>query len=331
LLLQLQKGAVIESPATIPSRPLLKPWYRLGPSRDGMLLEHGGSVIAFSGAAARRLLPALLPLLDGTRSVPQIVEIVGPPVATAVENALEILANQGLLTEGSDCRDVASAVRASADFCAAGMQSPPPADELVARLAGARVVVAGDGDVVEPLARLLIRSGVGELVRDKEGQTERCDLAVVAPAAASRDLRDEWNRRAQALGQPWFPVGAFDGATATIGPLVVPGETACHECLLVRAAAAGSAPAELRMLRRVPSTVTPPPWLGSVVAGVAAHQIVSWIALRSPAVPGMLTAVETRPRLAITNHVVLRVPRCPVCAPSSGLALPAPWHEARSA
>ena len=85
----------------------------MGESGDGMLLEHGGSVIAFSGAAARRLLPALLPLLDGTRSVDEIVEIVGPPVAAAVENALELLADQGLLTQGSDDLDVVQSVRAT--------------------------------------------------------------------------------------------------------------------------------------------------------------------------------------------------------------------------
>ena len=42
-------------------------------------------------------------------------------------------------------------------------------------------------------------------------------------------------RRAGA-GTRWLSVRPFDGAIATVGPLVVPGESACYECLLLRLA-----------------------------------------------------------------------------------------------
>ena len=54
-------------------RPLLKPWYRLSTNGGRSVLRYAGSVLEFEGRAAERLLPHLLPLLDGTRTVDDVV------------------------------------------------------------------------------------------------------------------------------------------------------------------------------------------------------------------------------------------------------------------
>ena len=52
----------------VPALPLLAPWYRVVGDGERLLLEYAQSVVVLEGAAVQSLLPALLPLLDGTRS-----------------------------------------------------------------------------------------------------------------------------------------------------------------------------------------------------------------------------------------------------------------------
>ena len=91
-------------------RPLLAPWYRLVADGERLLLEHGRSVVCFRGAAVRVLLPALLPLLDGTRSVGEVVAAAGPAAAPAIEQALELLEQNGLLVPFLDPKGLADTV-----------------------------------------------------------------------------------------------------------------------------------------------------------------------------------------------------------------------------
>jgi hypothetical protein len=80
-------------------RPLLKPWYRLSVDDGRSTLRYAGSVLELEGKAAQRLLPHLLPLLDGTRTVDQVVAELGEAVRPAVEHALSLLRAHELLTE----------------------------------------------------------------------------------------------------------------------------------------------------------------------------------------------------------------------------------------
>ncbi len=80
-------------------RPLLKPWYRLSAEGGRSVLRYAGSVLEFEGAAAERLIPHLLPLLDGTRTVDDVVAELGEAVRPAIEHALSLLRAHDLLTE----------------------------------------------------------------------------------------------------------------------------------------------------------------------------------------------------------------------------------------
>src|SRR3954453_15508063 len=87
-------------PAAIPSRPLLAPWYRLGGDGDRLLLGHAQVVSVLGGAAVSTLLPQLLPRLDGTRTVDDLVDRLGGAARPPIEGALPKLAAHGLLTDG---------------------------------------------------------------------------------------------------------------------------------------------------------------------------------------------------------------------------------------
>jgi bacteriocin biosynthesis cyclodehydratase domain-containing protein len=312
----------------MPERPLLAPWYRLAYVDDGVLLEHGGSLVSFGGAAARRLLPVLLPVLDGTRTVDEVVAFVGRPAAPAVDNALDLLHCHGLLTEGPRLADTGRTQRAAVEQLVARSGGSETAVELASRLGESRVAVAGGGGLVDQLARLLQLSGIGTVVHASPEELPEVDFVLIAPEPRFPHLLTDWNARALEDRRTWLPVGGFDGRTATVGPLVVPHETACHECLLIRRASTSGSPSASRRLRRIPPTSAVPPALGAIVAALAAHATISWLALRDPSLPGTLVTVDAAAGLAVEFHSVLRVPRCPVCSPQAASAPLTPWHEA---
>ncbi len=302
----------------VPERPLLKPWYRLATTENALLLEHSGTVVRFSGAAARTLLPRLLPLLDGNRTTDELIGIVGRPVSQAVIGALELLTENRLLVEGPDEGRLADA-EALAEI------SSLPVSILRARLDAAAVAIVGAAPLAEPLARVLHASGIGT-VCSPPGRS--VDLTVVLATPAERSTFEAWNRRALDEGGVWLPAGDYDGATATIGPLVIPHETACHECLLVRRNSTSGCADDLAELRPVRRACLLPAVLEALVVAATAHVVVRWIALRDPALPGSVLTIETTGTFEVRAHALLRVPRCPACSPANRSASPLPWYEA---
>jgi bacteriocin biosynthesis cyclodehydratase domain-containing protein len=303
---------------------LLKPWYRLSLGGRGMVLRYGASVLEFEGAAATRLLPRLLPLLDGTRRVDDVVAYLGEPIRPAVERAVALLHEQRLLTEAAPAR-LPAGPRRAAQLLAATDVLDRGVGGVSARLASASVSLLGEAPIARAVARLLRESGVGEVRRSAWDDPSTAELVVVAPSGAELPRVREWNVRALSEGMPWLQLLPFDGLLAAVGPLIVPGDTACHECYLLRRAA------NLSSLRfgpeRVEQGVHPSgPALDAVVAGLAATLALRWLALSDTLVPGVVLAVEQTPEPAFSRHILYRVPRCPACSGGRGRASLAPWH-----
>lgn len=309
--------------APVPQLPLLKPWYRLLETPDGLLLEHGRSTVCFGGAAATRLLPALLPLLDGSRTVDEVVAVLGRPVGAAVEHALGLLARHGLLTEGPS-PGAASPTRLERTALFLAQVAPLPPARIRERLAEACVLLEGDAELAAAAGRLLRRSGVA-CTKAEEPAT----LVATAAARAGDPLLDQRNALALERRTPWLPFGCFDGAAATIGPLVVPGETACYRCAVLRRDASSGCTAELVSLRQVPVRAPIAPTLVAAVAAVVAERILRWVGFGDPRLPGSVATVAVGRRLEVADDVVLRAPRCPACSGVAASGLPLPWHEAR--
>jgi len=308
---------------SLAERPLLKPWYRLSLDAHGAVLRYGGSVLEFEGSAARTLLPLLLPLLDGTHTVDEVVEQLGEPIRPAVERTLGLLREHRLLTEGLPA-DVADGERRTLELLAATDAHGRSPAELRPLLAASRAVVVGTGSAAQEIEHLLRASAVGTVARNAWQEAPPDALAVVAPAPAEVPLVLDWNRRALATGTSWLQVLPFDGLLAAVGPLYVPGETSCHQCYRLRRAA------NLSSLRDpdVPSTpggYPSGPAVDAVVAGLAAYTALRRLVLGDGRAAGVLLAVELAPEPACSQHVVYRVPRCPACSRTGGAASPAPW------
>lgn len=307
-----------------PERPLLKPWYRMVRHEERVLLEHNRTVVVFEGGAAREFLPTLLPLLDGARTVDELCELMGPAVRPAVENALALLAERGLLTAGPQ-RTQDPDRRRLAESLAAESVREDGIDEIAGRLEQATVSLLGDGLALDGLARLLQRSAVGS-VRGEAPAELRASLVVVGPGGD----RAAWNRLALERGGDWLPFGELDGGAVTVGPLIVPNETACFECLVLRRESTSGCARELALFRGSPPPAPRPSVLAAATA-LAAELVVRWLGTRDPSLPGALFTVRSLDGISVDTHRVLRVPRCSACSRVAGVAQPSPWHEARVA
>jgi bacteriocin biosynthesis cyclodehydratase domain-containing protein len=254
--------------------------------------------------------------------VDEIVETVGRVAEPAVANALTLLARHGLLIDGPPLvADRSVGARRAADYLAQG--SPDPPRQIFDRLESARVLVEGDPELVVAVSRLLRRSGV----RRSRAPEEATFIATATTLAGDPRL-EQRNATALEAGTAWLPLGCFDGRSASVGPLVVPRETACYRCFILRRDANTACTAELASLRPVPLAATVAPILLALVAAIAAERIVRWVGLRDPGLPGALVTIEVTPGLLVADDIVLRVPRCPACSGLDEKGEPVPWHEA---
>ena len=315
---------------TLPSRPRLKPWYRLLHREGKVLLQYGENLVSFEGRAAERLLPALLPLLDGTRSVDEIVEIVGPAVRPAVERALALLDEHELLTDPAPDAVAESELR-SAEFLSATDPLGRSGAELIAIVRAADVAVAGSGPLAAEAASSLRRSGVrdpGRLgLRATSRELEHFQLVLVVPSGEELPALPAWNAAALAAGVPWLQLLPFDGLLAAVGPLYVPGDTGCYVCFRTRRAANVDYGADFLALQEVRQRLPAAASLEQTVAGLAATLALRWLAHRDQFLPGTWYALELSMQPALGAHVLHRVPRCPACSGLGAAAQPLPWDR----
>jgi bacteriocin biosynthesis cyclodehydratase domain-containing protein len=310
----------------IPTLPYLAPWYRIAAGENKVVLEYGQRVISLGGRAAVRLLPALLPLLDGTRSVDEIVRVLGEPVRPAVVQALGQLAEHDLLLEGpSTANELAVGAEGTVHLLSSIRSDTPALGETLAALSRRAVAIAGEAPVGVELAALLRRSGV-TVDRSEEIGADR-DLTICAPAPAELPRLRAWNEQALTATQPWLQILPFDGRYGAIGPLYLPGDTCCYECFRLRRASNLNAPAELSLLEASPAPYPVAPFVDAAIAGLATLLALQWLVLADHYAPAAFYSLELAPVIGLSVHHVHRVPRCPVCSELAGAAPPLPWHK----
>src|SRR5262249_47696791 len=193
-----------------PALPFLPPSYRVGATRGKVMLESGQRLVCLEGRAADRLVPALLPLLDGTRTVDEIVRMLGESARPAIESALTQFTTHGLLVEGPPLGpDVPRPVSGAVQLLASLHPGAAQLSETAASVVDCSVAVVGDSAVGVEVARLLRLSGVD--VERSERVATTVDLTVCAPAPAELPLLRTWNKGALEVRAPWLQVLPFDG------------------------------------------------------------------------------------------------------------------------
>lgn len=342
---------------SLPRYPRLRRDADVGFVADGSVLVRGyGGSISLTGEFVSEALPELLPKLDGQRQIDALFGEVSPDFRPEFEEFLRIVEARGFLCDGPEPDGPSDGRNAY------WQQNALDGGTAHARLAAARVLVAGSGVVGSALKHALIAGGVGHCTQlsraalctslqapgtahngsidpgDNTASVIRdATLIVLASDAMSLAGVDEVNTITQDTRVPWLLV-RVDRSSALIGPYVVPGETACFTCYELRARANAERPQEHEALfhawRRAPAAsadfATPPEYgmiLGNWIALDLMRTIVNG---RNSAATGRIIALDLH-SLATTFREILRLPRCPVCSRQRKMPLARIWDIPRTA
>lgn len=312
----------------LPERPALSPWFRVLHDVDRLLLEHGGTVIAFDGKAAGLLLPSLLSLLDGRRTVEEIVDTLGEPIAPATRNALALLNENGALLDGPQpTLDGAPATEAAIFTAPIGGATVA---ETLAALVGRRVAISGTSPTAVGVAHVLRDAGL-ETVRkiELDEASDGSELLIAVPGPGELESLTSTNERRLELRAPWIQILPNDGHIVSIGPLYVPDVTGCHTCYRLRLGACSGFEDDFERIAGAPPRAGSPAPLTAVVAGIAGILALRWLALGDPTLPGRFYTLRTTGVLGLDHHRLLRVPRCPTCG-AGDAPMPSPWFDEKA-
>ncbi len=140
------------------------------------------------------------------------------------------------------------------------------------------------------------------------------EVAVVHEEALAPSELAAFNRRRLAEGRPWLLL-SLQTAWARVGPLFVPGETACAECYRARLAANRAEPGAWRSWEALdlPAGSVPVPAHESAVAALAAAELERYLGRAGPPLLAGRVLVLDLATLESSLEAVLANPYCPDC------------------
>lgn len=275
----------------------------------GLSIQSDLGAFQLTGADAGVFFEHVAPLLDGTRDREAVLAALPGYSPRSLTVLLDALRSRGLIER---VPEAPVARRGQEEFFRAWSRQP---EDLSRRLAEARVLVVGRTSWCGPLAGELAAAGVGTVKRagdESALEGEAWSLLVVAAAPDHEARVERIARFAHDAGVPslW---GHLGGTTAVVGPLVVPGETACRVCATVEGLNPGlvgrgeTGGGEARRAAR---------------EGLLAHQVameaLKVISGYAPATLGGRVVVRDLVTMGTVRHTLVRVPWCRVCGEAGG-------------
>lgn len=330
------------------------------PDGLGFFVSGFEAPVVLRGRFAHSAIAYLRPLLDGTHTVEQLLITASPdlPVHVLIRTLL-VLHSKGLLsseasTAGYNGDEIGRRQLLYWGRHLAMTRSASSAREIDHRLASATILLIGTGLFGTAVADLLSRTGIGAInvgawdddgtlnaandmphvsssmltttdtdqaISAIEDLAEGVDLLITATCDAPRALFEEINELALATRTPWL-IGNTAGSAVELGPLVLPYETACYTCLLLRQRSADPLAVEheihettKQIQRRAGqrNIIGESVWASTQAASFLVGEAIRVLTGIAP--PTMTDAtIRVLPISGIleTNEV-LRVPRCPAC------------------
>ena len=285
------------------------------PVEDGVIIDGFARREIMRGPIAQTVLPALLDLMDGTRTLDDLAAAFPEVPAGYVRSAVSLLEDWGLLERAADRASPPGEDSEVAAFLRRRIGPAHLADSAsgaLARLAGANVVLAAAGALRRPaelLQNLLVQSGIGSVrvagldLGGLHSIPSGMPVAVLSGADEEAALFQELDRRAIGGELAWLRV-VFDQPSgwADIGPLFRPGTGTCYACFRAMHACSGGPPGP------PPEPETEHFWLS-----LAALEIVHQAALPELALSGRNFRRFLLPHWRPRNLTYARRPGCPHC------------------
>jgi bacteriocin biosynthesis cyclodehydratase domain-containing protein len=313
---------------------------------DRIVLKRGRTEFVVSGRRAGSLVRRLLDEVGRVGVRRKVVAAFAPGERNEVANLLSALEARGFLAAAG--REPASSVESAEDIFYWHFGARP--DVVTARISNVHIAVLGVNSVSRQLCTALEASGVRNVsvldipaLRDPRlfdghhrlraacwtglPRPQRADrservlaasrcIVATSETGAPATLR-EWNEFCLARQCHFLPVVLQD-LIGYVGPLLVPGETACYECLCSRQNAnLDDWPIRRAVEERVshgPGVAGSLAPMAMIVADIAALAIVAFYGeVLTTWSPGTLVEVNSL-GLRLDSRRVLRVPRCRACS-----------------
>ena len=269
------------------------------------------------GEACGRVLPWLVPALDGSHTIAELEQAAnGRATIVELHEVLACLDEQSFLIGGDG--DPAGTNRSELASAIETLSVEPP--RVLAKLEEVRVIVFGRSPVAECTARSLAAQGFSQTSLVSSEDSLMPAFSVVIEADWPSHVLDAINRRALETRQPWMLVGAWN-RRLLVGPILVPGETACYECYRRRLDSHRRHLAAYRKLDEWRGSQCEPadpepvlPAIAELAAAWVSLELFNHISGVSPArtLGRVLVYYPAEGRFGIEN--VLRIPWCPVCS-----------------
>lgn len=149
-------------------------------------------------------------------------------------------------------------------------------------------------------------------------ETSAFDCLIATSDFGFTSVLSEWNKFCVERGRHFLPI-VLNNLVGYIGPLTIPGETACFDCLRARENSHFDDPATKRATEAVAFqgqvVVGFHPLMASSLGDIAAFELIKFYSgtLTRPHI-GFLTEVNLL-ATRLTSRKVLKLPRCPTCTP----------------
>jgi ribosomal protein S12 methylthiotransferase accessory factor len=287
--------------------PDLKACYHLGLlEKEFALLVSERSTKVVKGA----LLCDILANLGDAPTADDLVDRLAPRFQPAeVYYGLLTLEQQGVLEERDGTPTLEAVFWGLLDLKAASVRT---------RLAASQVGLTSTGAEVGPLAEALQAQGIGQIRQVDLTETHLDDVAVTVVVCADylEAELERFNQAALQRGHRWLLFKPM-GIQPCVGPLFVPGRTACWACLAERQW--HNREVEAFLARRHGSLTFPIAPQGTIpgARALAEHflaTIVARLLAEENRVPleGQVFSLNLRD-LKIDSHQLIRLPYCPAC------------------
>ncbi|MGB0562322.1 MAG: TOMM precursor leader peptide-binding protein [Spirulinaceae cyanobacterium] len=299
-------------------RPQLRRDLRVDVGKKGEVFLHSEQQV---NLLKDELYAQLLPRLNGRHTLTEIIEQLQAEIPAAyIHYGLTQLQQQGYLCDdGSD----ATAAPLSTDLAIAchhlRVDPQAAATDLQTTRVGVRSLssVAAKDLVVLLQAQGIQADELPDPFADGVPTSTAPDLEVVLCDDYLQPELGALNRAALEQGRPWL-LAKPAGSRLWLGPLFVPGRTACWACLAQRLR--GNRPVETYLERQTEATLPliPPLTLNPASAHLALGMITSavfnWIVQgrKNPALGDRLFTYDSL-TLSLQHHSVMRRPQCACC------------------